>query len=148
MPRRFPLQALHDLAQDAVETATQKLAILKKHWLLQEDKLNQLQGFQNEYQQRLCGAMQQGLDMAAIRDFQIFLRKIEQAIRQQRLEIDQAQARWGEGQRAWLEARRTLKTYEVLKLRHQQAWTRTENRLEQREQDEYARRRTHRGAKD
>lgn len=141
MPRRFPLQMLYDLAADAVETATQRLALLKKQWQLQEDKLQQLHGFEVEYQQRLAQAMQQGLGIAAMRDFQIFLKKIEGAIRQQQTEITQARTRWEAGQSAWLEARRKLKTYEVLQHRHQQALAVIDGRLEQREQDEYARRR-------
>ncbi len=141
MPRRFPLQPLYDLARDAVEAATQRMAILKKHWQLQEDKLKQLQGFQVEYQQRLGQAMRQGLDMAAMRDYQIFLRKIDVAIKQQMLEVERGKTQWENGQSAWLEARRKLKTYEVLSRRHQQAQNIIDNRLEQREQDEYARRR-------
>lgn len=141
MPRRFPLQALYDLAHEAVDAATQRMAILKKHWQLQEDKLKQLQGFQVEYQQRLGAAMQQGLDMAAMRDYQIFLRKIDVAIKQQVIEVARAKSQWENGQTAWLEARRKLKTYEVLSRRHQQAQNIIDSRLEQREQDEYARRR-------
>lgn len=148
MPRRFPLQPLYDLAQDAVEAATQRMAILKKHWQLQEDKLKQLQGFQVEYQQRLGQAMRQGLDMAAMRDYQIFLRKIDVAIKQQMLEVERGKTQWENGQSAWLEARRKLKTYEVLSQRHQQAQNIIDNRLEQREQDEYARRRDLRSVKE
>lgn len=148
MPRRFPLQPLYDLAQDAVEAATQRMAILKKHWQLQEDKLKQLQGFQVEYQQRLGQAMRQGLDMAAMRDYQIFLRKIDVAIKQQILEVERGKTQWENGQSAWLEARRKLKTYEVLSRRHQQAQNIIDNRLEQREQDEYARRRDLRSVKE
>jgi flagellar FliJ protein len=61
------------------------------------------------------------------------------AIRQQQTEIDRAKLRWEEGQHAWLEERRKLKTYDVLQQRHQRSEGVREGRIEQREQDEHAR---------
>ena len=139
MPTRFQLQPLLDLASDRVETATQRLALLKQQWQLQEDKLKQLQAFQDEYQRRLGSTLAQGADMTRIRDFQVFLHKLEVAIRQQLAEIQRAKARWEEGQQVWLEARRKLKTYDVLKQRHQRGEDYRAGRNEQREQDEHAR---------
>lgn len=139
MPRHFPLQPLHDLANNRVEAATQRLALLKQQWQLQEDKLKQLYAFQDEYRRRLSHTVTQGVGMMLMRDFQIFLRKIELAIRQQQTEIDRAKLRWEEGQQAWLEERRKLKTYDVLQQRHQRSEGVREGRIEQREQDEHAR---------
>jgi flagellar FliJ protein len=139
MPRRFPLQMLHDLASNRVEAAAQRLALLKQQWQLQEDKLKQLYAFQDEYRHRLTDAVTQGLGMMLMRDFQVFLRKIELAIRQQQSEIDRAKRNWEEGQKAWLEERRKLKTYDVLQQRHVRSEGVREGRVEQREQDEHAR---------
>lgn len=139
MPRRFPLQPLCDLAGDRVEAATQRLALLKKHWQLQEDKLKQLYLFQDEYRQRLAGALAQGVDMLRMRDFQVFLRKLDTAIRQQIAEVERAKAQWEEGQSAWFEERRKLKTFDVLKQRHLLSENVRDGRIEQREQDEHAR---------
>lgn len=139
MPRQFTLQPLHDLAQSRVETATRELAALKQQWALQEDKLQQLFAYQAEYRQRLHDTLTQGVDMTRMRDFQVFLYKLDLAIRQQRVEIDQAKLRWENGQRVWMEERRKLKTYDVLKTRHQRKEDIREGRVEQREQDEHAR---------
>lgn len=139
MPRRFPLQPLHDLANNRVEAAAQRLALLKQQWQLQEDKLKQLYAFQDEYRRRLTHTVTQGVGMMLMRDFQVFLRKIDLAIRQQQTEIDHAKLRWEEGQHVWLEERRKLKTYDVLQQRHQRSEGVREGRIEQREQDEHAR---------
>ena len=139
MPRRFPLQPLLDLANERVDAATQRLALLKQRWQLQEDKLNQLHTFQAEYRQRLADTLQRGVEMASVHDFRAFLQKLELAIRQQQLEVQKAKFNWEEGQHAWMEERRKLKTFDVLKQRHERGETQRENRLEQRDQDEYAR---------
>lgn len=139
MPRQFSLQPLHDLANNRVEAATRQLAALKQQWQLQEDKLKQLYAYQAEYRQRLHHTLTQGVDMTRMRDFQVFLHKLDIAIRQQQVEIERARMRWENGQRAWMEERRKLKTYDVLKTRHQRKEAQREGRIEQREQDEHAR---------
>lgn len=142
MAKRFPLQALHDLATDRLGAVTRRLAQLKQRWQAEEDKLMQLQGFREEYRKRLGGAIASGLDMTRMRDFHAFLGKIETAIGQQKSEIERRKTEWEEGQRAWLEERRKLKTYDVLKDRHVRSERSREDRIEQREQDEHARKAT------
>ncbi|MBT9614149.1 MAG: flagellar export protein FliJ [Burkholderiales bacterium] len=139
MPRQFSLQPLHDLANNRVDTATRQLAALKQQWQLQEDKLKQLYAYQAEYRQRLHNTLTHGVDMTRMRDFQVFLHKLDIAIRQQLVEIEHARMRWESGQRTWMEERRKLKTYDVLKTRHQRKEVEREGRIEQREQDEHAR---------
>jgi len=139
MPRRFPLQPLLDLANERADAATQRLALLKQRWQMQEEKLKQLFNFQAEYRQRLSDTLQHGVEMAKVHDFRAFLQKLELAIQQQQLEIQKAKFNWEEGQHAWTEERRKLKTFEILRQRHERGETHRENRLEQRDQDEYAR---------
>jgi len=139
MPRRFPLQSLLELAQDRLDTATQQLALLKQRWQAQEDKLQQLQGYQDEYRQRLAETLQVGTDMTRIQDFQAFLKKIEIAIKQQTLEVNRAKFEWEQGQSVWLEEQRKLKTFDILRQRHEKGEAYKEGRLEQRDMDEFAR---------
>lgn len=140
MPRRFPLEPLHTLASERLEEATRRLAQLKSQLQDAEAKLAQLQGFQEEYRARLGQAVAQGMPMARVRDFHVFLQKIESAIRQQQLEVERRRQEWERGQEAWLEERRRLKTYDVLKARHAQVEAVRAARQEQREQDDHARR--------
>lgn len=140
MARRFPLQSLHDLAADRLEAATRRLGELKQAWQAAEDKLSQLRGYQQEYRERLGQAVRDGLSVSRMRDFHAFLAKIELAIRHQLAEVERCRQAWEHGQRAWLEERRKLKTYEVLKARHAAGERVREGRQEQRDQDEHARR--------
>jgi flagellar FliJ protein len=141
MARRFPLESLHALAADRLEAATRRLAALKRQWQEAEDKLAQLRAYEQEYRSRLGQAVTGGMDMVRMRDYHAFLARLEVAIRHQLGEVERCRQAWEAGQRAWLEERRKLKTYEVLRERHLAGERRRENRLEQREQDEHARRR-------
>lgn len=143
MTRRFPLQPLLDLANERADLGAQRLALLKLHWQSQEDKLQQLYLRREEYRQRLADTLANGVEMPRLRDFQVFLQKLEEPIRQQQIAVQQAQFSWEECQGAWLEQRRKQKTFDILKQHHQHAETQRENRLEQREHDEYARNRIH-----
>ena len=145
MAKRFPLQPLHDLASDRLDAATRRLAQLKKQWQLEEDKLAQLHGFREEYRRRLGETLSSGVDMSRMRDFHVFIAKIETAIAQQNVEIQRCMAEWEEGQRVWLEEQRKLKTFGVLKDRHMRVERAKEVRAEQREQDEHARKSTAHG---
>lgn len=144
MPRRFPLQQLLDLAQERVDAAAQRMALLKARWQSQEEKLQQLAAYQEEYRQRLADTLLQGVEMLRIHDFQAFLKKLELAIRQQKLEVQNAQFAWEECQRAWLEERRKLKTFDILRERYLKGESQREYRLDQRDQDEFARNSFHR----
>ena len=139
MAKRFPLQSLHDLATDRLDAATRRLALLKQRWQAEEDKLAQLKSFREEYRRRLGETLGSGLDMNRMRDFHVFIGKIETAIAQQHVEIERRKGEWEEGQRAWLDEQRKLKTYDVLKDRHVRAEQARDGRIEQREQDEHAR---------
>jgi flagellar FliJ protein len=140
MARRFPLQSVHELAAERLEAATRRLGQLKGEWQAAEDKLAQLRGFQEEYRRRLAEAVASGLDMVRMRDFHAFLSKIELAIRQQQAEVERRRLEWERGQQQWLEERRQLKTFEVLKARHDAQERVREARRAQREQDEHAQR--------
>ena len=139
MPRRFPLQQLLDLANERVDAAGQRLALIKLRWQSQQEKLQQLLAYQDEYRQRLADALLQGVEMLRMQDFHVFLKKLELAIRQQRIDVQNAQLSWEECQRAWLEERRKLKTFEILRERYLKGEGQREYRLDQREQDEFAR---------
>ena len=139
MPRRFPLQPLLDLANERVDAAAQRLALLKRRWQSQEEKLQQLFVYQDEYRHRLANTLTQGLDMLRMQDFHVFLKKLEEAIRQQKIEVQHMKLTWEECQRAWLEERRKLKTFDILRERYLRGETQREYRLEQRDQDEFSR---------
>jgi flagellar FliJ protein len=138
MPRRFPLQSLLGLAQSQSDDAAKRLHALRARWLEAEEKLRQLMGYQEDYRMRLLESSRQGLSVSSWRDYQLFLDKLQLAIRQQQAEVLQCKGRWEAGQREWLAEQRKLKAYGTLAQRHERSEERREAQQEQRELDEFA----------
>ena len=67
-----------------------------------------------------------------------FLGKLESAIKQQSEEVELCRKRWEAGQLAWQVQKRKLSAYDLLAKRHHQGEVRREEKLEQREQDEFS----------
>ncbi|MDO9189006.1 MAG: flagellar export protein FliJ, partial [Sulfurimicrobium sp.] len=69
---------------------------------------------------------------------QLFLVKLDTAIKLQQDEVARCQARWNDGQQEWLRQRGKLKAFDVLSQRHRHAEEKRENQIEQKEQDEFS----------
>lgn len=139
MAKSFHLQPLINLAEDKSQAAAQELARLKQSWQDAETKLLQLRGFLDEYNQRLLQQSQLGFSIAQLRDFQSFILKLELAIRAQAEEVERCYQRWVKGQEEWQAREREVKAYQTLRRRHDDAERRSEARMDQRLQDEFAR---------
>lgn len=139
MAKPFHLQPLIDLAEDKSQAAAQELARLKQAWQDAENKFNQLRMFLDEYNQRRHQQSQTGFSISQLRDFQAFILKLELAIRAQAEEVERCRQRWERGQEEWQAREREVKAYQTLRRRHDDAERRSEERLDQRLQDEFAR---------
>ncbi len=138
MPRRFHLQPLLDLARNNSDDAGRKLQQLKVKWQEADFKLSQLTGYREEYRNRLLQNTQQGMQMVAWREFQLFMDKLDQAIALQGDEVEKCKQQWEGGRREWLERQRQLKAYDTLSQRHAASEVKRDSKKEQLEQDEFA----------
>lgn len=136
MPRRFPLQPLLDLAQHHTDAAARDLNTLKVKWQDAEEKYRQLTAYREDYRAKLLQSTKLGMQVSSLRDFQLFLGKIEVAIRQQAEEVDQCKKRWEDGRHEWQAKQRKFKAFDTLSQRHLSSEQKREDKLEQREQDE------------
>lgn len=136
MARKFPLQPLLDLSQNNVDSAAKNLQALKVRWNDAEEKLKQLLTYRESYRERLRESGSGGTSAMALRDFQLFLAKLDTAIKLQQDEVTRCQSRWGDGQQEWLRQRGKLKAFDTLSQRHRRTEEKRENQIEQKEQDE------------
>lgn len=144
MARKFPLQTLLDLSQSHADAAAKSLLALKVRWHEAEEKLRQLLAYRESYRDRL---RELASSAAALRDFQLFMVKLDTAIKLQEEEVARCQARWNAGQQEWLRQRGKVKAYDALSARHRRAEEKREECVEQKEQDEFANKQ-HQGRKD
>ena len=136
MARKFPMQSLLDLSQNHMDLAAKNLQALKVRWNDAEEKLKQLLAYRESYRERLRESGSGGTSAMALRDFQLFLAKLDTAIKLQQDEVARCQARWDAGQQEWLRQRGKLKAFDTLSQRHRRAEEKRENQIEQKEQDE------------
>ena len=144
MPTLFPLQQLLDLAQQRSEDAALVMLRLKQAWLEAQSKLEQLETYLVEYRLRLQESTLEGLSIIRWRDYQAFIGKLEVAIKAQHEEVERCRLRWEQGQSGWQACEREVKAYSTLRERHHKAEQIKEVRLDQRQQDEFARNQHHR----
>lgn len=134
----FRLQPLLEYARDRSDQAAQELQRLRHQRTQAEEKLQQLQTYLADYQNRLSSNATSGMTVAAMRDFQRFIAKLELAIQAQNEEVVRAGQRWEAGQQAWMEREREVKAYDALRERHEREEARMENKRDQRIQDEFS----------
>lgn len=148
MARKFPLQPLLDLTQNHMDSAAKKLQALRLRWHDADEKLKQLLAYRESYRERLRESSGNGTSAMALRDFQLFLAKLDTAIKLQQDEVARCQECWNAGQQEWLRQRGKLKAFDTLSQRHRRAEEKRENRMEQKEQDEFSSRQNDRGGKE
>jgi len=136
MARKFPLQPLLDLSQNHVDLAAKNLQVVKVSWNDAEEKLKQLLAYRESYRERFRESGSSGASVMALRDFQLFLAKLDTAIKLQQDQVARCQARWDAGQQEWLRQRGKLKAFDTLSQRHRRAEEKREDQTEQKEQDE------------
>ncbi|MFH1496154.1 MAG: flagellar export protein FliJ [Pseudomonadota bacterium] len=136
MARKFQLQSLLDLSQNHMDSAAKNLQTLKARWNDAEEKLKQLLAYRDSYRERLRESGGGGTSAMALRDFQLFLIKLDTAIKLQQDEVTRCQSRWEAGRQEWLRQRGKLKAFDALSQRHRRSETKRENQIEQKEQDE------------
>lgn len=136
MVAKFPLQSLLDHARHRMEAAERLLLMIKRKEDAAKLKHQELQHYRHEYSARLSGASQGGMDIQMLRDFHVFLGKLDQAIRNQAGEVEQMHSRWLAAHESWLALRQKVKSYEVLESRHQRSELWRQDRKDQRQSDE------------
>lgn len=139
--RTFPLSAVQELARFREEEAGRMVALAAARLAEGRQKSEVLRDYRGQYAQQLIGAAGAGLDASRMRDTLAFIARIDQALEQQKLEIERLEATWQLRVADWNERTRELKTYGVLEQRHVDRLAVRDRRQEQRLTDEWANRR-------
>lgn len=136
MASSFPLQSLLDHARHRMDAGERLLLMIKRKEDAARQRLEELEIYRREYQGRLSDTRQGGMSIQMLREFHVFLGKLQTAIQHQSDEVSQLHARWEAAHDNWLSLRRKVKSYEVLADRHSTAETRRLERKEQGQSDE------------
>lgn len=138
MARLEILQKLTQRSQQKLDQVGRELADLKRQCQLSEDKLTMLQKFEQDYQQRLNQRGTQGIAGATLREYQQFLKQLEQVIDLQTKEVERHRRFCEEAMQRWLLARRDTKAFGVLEEQQLAIRHLADIRLAQKQMDEFS----------
>ena len=138
MTKPFSLQTVPDLMQSRADEATRQLARLIAAEQDAKGKLDLLSQYREEYARRFQESAQQGMSPLQWKNFQDFLNRLDDAIRQQHLVVANSRNDTAAGQTHWQEQRIRLKAIDTLSDRHYSAELALELRREQKLTDEIA----------
>lgn len=138
MTEPSPIKTLLDLAQNRLDDATRRLGELIAGEHECQKKLQLLEDYRTEYQERFLEAARNGIGPDAWRNFSVFIGRIDDAIAVQRQALDQSRQAIVGGQEAWVAQRNKVKAFDTLNQRQHTAQVRREQRDEQRQSDEHA----------
>lgn len=136
MSTNFPLEAVMDLTRRQADAAAAALARLRASERAALQTLQMLEVCRRDYQSQLERTSEAGIGNEQWRNYQEFLRKIDQALAQQKQALAKCSTECQASLHEWQLAHVRLKSFDILLQRHQRGEMRRESRKEQREQDE------------
>jgi flagellar FliJ protein len=138
MTQRFPLQTLLDLSLLRLDEASRQLGLLIAGEQEATKRVVMLIEYRDEYQKRFLAAARDGIGKDQWRNYQTFLDKLEAAIGQASKMVEESRTQTVAGQRAWIDKRGQVKTYDTLSERHVERVRYADQKKEQKVQDEHA----------
>ena len=138
MAKPFPLQPLLHLAKQKNESAINNLGKLNQQQQSALAKLATLQQFRVDYQDKFQEAVKIGMSPTDLRNFQDFIYRLDQAIKQQQGVIELTTHSVNAGRTELNEAQRKMQSFDTLAQRHLDAEKTREAKIEQKLQDEYS----------
>jgi flagellar FliJ protein len=136
MAQPFSLQPLLQLAKQKNETAIKNLGRLNQQHQSALTKQNTLRQFRTDYQDKFQEAARNGMAQVDLRNFQDFIYRLDQAIKQQQGVIDFAVHSVNVGRAELNEAQRKMQSFDALAQRHLEVEKVREAKAEQKMQDE------------
>lgn len=142
MSQSTALDTLRGLAEKDVESAAASLGEMRKGFQQAEEQLNTLINYQFEYRNNLNDSMTQGIASTRWQNYQQFIQTLEKAIDQHRQQLSAWTNKVNQALNFWQEKQKRLQAWQTLQDRKTAETLLAENRLDQKQMDEYAQRAT------
>ena len=142
MKRAKRLEPVQHIVDEAQKRLAMSVATFEKRLLDGENKLAELVRYKAEYEQGFQQRAAGGIGVMEMRDYQAFLSRLAEAIKQQQELVNRARAEAEAERVKWLEALKRSKALGHVVERWQAEERHVTERREQRESDERAQRKT------
>jgi flagellar protein FliJ len=132
------LDTLIELATQQTDEAAKRLGKAIRSSDEAEQKLQLLLQYRDDYMDRFHARLQAGLSAAGYRNFQLFLDKLDEAIKGQQRVLQDTQQRVTRERGTWQDSERKRMSYDTLAERALKVRELKETRREQKQTDEFA----------
>ncbi|HEY3985254.1 flagellar export protein FliJ [Cedecea sp.] len=141
MKVKNPMAMLRDMAEEKLTDTTQALGSALQNWQQAVSQRDQLQGYEQEYQQSLRSSMmERGMSVADLANHQSFILSLNRVVKQHSQHVAQCEQAVTEAKANWGEDKQRLNAFETLLTRRATAAAQAESRYEQKMMDEFAQR--------
>ncbi len=132
------LQVLIDLAQRETDAAAKRLGETIRAAQDAEQKQTMLQGYRDDYEQRFLQTQANGISPMQFRNFEMFLQKLDNAIKGQGDVVKHAQNKIAMVRQQWQECERKRLSYKTLLKRAGEEQLKLAAKRDQKAMDEHA----------
>lgn len=141
MTRAKRMKPVQNLLDDSEKRLALGLATVERKVAEAEAKLQELERYRGDYDKQFAQRAGNGIGVTALRDYQAFLARLSEAIRQQQAVVKRAHSERDAERARWQEAAKRAKALGHVVEQWQTEERRASDRREQRETDERAQRR-------
>lgn len=141
MTRAKRLQPVQNLVDDKERRLAQSLAAYEKKLADAQRKCQELERYREEYEKQFKETAARGIGVTGLRDYQAFLARLNEAVRQQQSVVARAVAERDAERTRWQEMARKAKALDHVVEQWNTEERRARDRREQLETDERAQRR-------
>jgi flagellar FliJ protein len=135
------MQPALEIAQERMRTAALKLADARYRYEQKRQKLRELEDYRDEYMQGLLRKSREGLNVMQMKDYNLFLERLNRAIRQQHHMIEGMKVELEKCAELWRDEQIRVKALDKVVARKLKVERCEAERREQQECNEHARRR-------
>ena len=136
MTKSQRMKPLTRVATSHERTAAKELGEYRRTLAVAEAKFTELMTYREEYSKQLQQSGGSGIDAQQMRDYRIFLTRLNEAIVHQQASVDQHRREYEQKRRRWSEARVRSKALDKVVERYQKEEVSIVERREQAESDE------------
>jgi flagellar FliJ protein len=140
MKRSERMQTVERVVSDVEKKRAEALAARERHVTECEQKLQELETYQKSYAQQFQARAGAGIGAAGLRDFQTFMLRLGEAVKQQTQLVEKAKADRDAERKVWQHAAQRAEAVGGLVERWQQEEQRQQDKQDQRDTDERAQR--------
>lgn len=148
MTRSKRIKPVVDVAERREQEQARHLGAAQTELQQHRHKLEQLIQYRDEYARQFENTGNNGLSVARLQDYRVFLNRLNQAIEQQKDVIRQAEQACEQQRQRWLDSRTRAQALDKVADRYQREEAQSRERQAQIETDEFALQRHHRKDKE